>query len=156
MKLCDHLKPDCIFLGKDLPAKEAVLRFAAEKFSACGEPLDADTLFSCMMKRETVMSTGVGDGVGIPHGACKDLEEAHVLLVSLSAPVDYQALDNQPVDIIVAMVVPDTERELHLRLLACIARVLKNRKFGQLVRVASDPDTLYQDLLILEKHIALQ
>ncbi len=153
MKLCDILKPECVFLGVDLPDKDAVLKFAAERFSPGSLALGPDALFTCMMEREKVMSTGVGDGVGIPHGACPDLENACVLLLGLARPVNYSALDGKPVDIILAMVVPENQRELHLRLLACMARILKTRQFVELVRNATDPEALYQNLLNLEEQL---
>jgi mannitol/fructose-specific phosphotransferase system IIA component (Ntr-type) len=99
------------------------------------------------------MSTGVGDGIALPHAATPDVINAAVVLVRLASPVDFEAIDNLPVDIILALILPEGETHLHLQLLAGLSRLCKNPEFLALIRLSQDSEALWTALQALEDQI---
>ena len=141
-------------LNASFPDKDAVLRYAAELFQRNGTVQDADRLYRDLMAREEVMSTGIGGGFGVPHATSPDTESIHTLLIRLAEPIDFQALDASPVDVIMVLVVPENERQLHISLLAGIARLCKYTTFLETIRQASSPERLIEDVAKLENEMA--
>jgi len=154
MKICLCLRPEEIVLNASIPDKDAVLQYAAELFQRKGTVSNAERLYRELKAREEVMSTGIGGGFGVPHAVSPEIEDVHVLLLRLEEPIDFQALDALPVDVVMVLVVPEGDREVHLRLLACIARLCKCTTFLEAVRRAANPDRLIQDVAELEEHMA--
>jgi PTS system nitrogen regulatory IIA component len=90
------------------------------------------------MDRERLGSTGIGSGIGIPHGKIKDLESL-VLGFGLSRKgVDFEAIDGQPTHIFFILITPENSTGLHLKLLARISRILKNDHFKERLQNATD------------------
>ena len=154
MKIWIRLRPEEIVLNASFPDKDAVLRYAAELFQRNGTVQDADRLYRDLMAREKVMSTGIGGGFGVPHATSPDAESIHTLLIRLAEPIDFQALDASPVDVIMVLVVPENEWQLHIRLLAGIARLCKYTTFLETIRQASSPERLIEDVAKLENEMA--
>ena len=95
------------------------------------------------MNRERLGSTGIGEGVGIPHGKLKELPSL-ILGFGLSRKgVDFESIDNQPVYIFFLLLTPEDSAGLHLKLLARISRILKNDLFRQQLREAQTADEVY-------------
>ena len=154
MKIWEQLRPEQIFLNVDLRNKEAVLRFVADAFARSGVVKNANRLFAGMESREAVLSTGIGNGIGIPHTSSAEVEGGAMLLVRLSAPIEFEALDALPVDIILALVVAAEETTLHLQILAGVARLCRNPRFLPLIREAADSHTLLDSIKELEEEKA--
>ncbi len=150
MKICDYLKPEYIFLNTLLTDKESVLRFVADSCVQKGVVKDAALLYQGLENREKTMSTGIGGGIAFPHTTNTEVEDAAILLICLSKPMEFEALDNRPVDTIIPIVVSDTRTDLHIRLLARISRLCKNPDFLGAVRRAESPDKLWEDIKGLE------
>jgi fructose-specific phosphotransferase system IIA component len=153
MKICNFLKADHIFLDQPLPDKDHVLRFLAKTGYDTGLVPNRKDLLDGLLRRERIMSTGVGDGIALPHAAISDVTGAAVLLVRLETPVDFEALDNLPVDIILALILPEGQTHLHLQLLAGLSRLCKNPEFLALIRLSHDSKALWQGLQTLEEQI---
>jgi len=153
MKICNFLKADHVFLDKTLPNKDDVLRFLADAGYSNGLVKNKKGLLDGLLRRERIMSTGVGDGIALPHAATPDVADAAVLLVRLKDPIDFDALDNLPVDIILALILPEGQTHLHLQLLAGLSRLCKNPEFLALIRLSRDPKTLWNSLQTLEDQI---
>ncbi len=153
MKFCDYLQNETIFLGISLPDKEAVLRFIADACVQKGVAKNADQIYEGLKNREKTMSTGVGDGLAFPHTTSLDIKDAAVLLISLAKSIDFEALDDQPVNTILALVVPENKTSLHLRLLARISRLCKNSDFIQTIRKADNTEKLLAEIRIFEDEI---
>ncbi len=151
MKIYTYLQTEHIFLHAALPDKEAVLRFVADTCMKRGIVRDADTLYEGMQKREQTMSTGIGDGIGFPHTTSSDARDAFVLLIHLAKPIDFEALDKLPVDIIMALVIPENQTSLHLSILAGVSRLCKMTEFLQAVRKADNPEKLCEAITSLEE-----
>jgi PTS system nitrogen regulatory IIA component len=95
------------------------------------------------MDRERLGSTGIGGGIGIPHGKIKDLESL-VLGFGLSRKgVDFEAIDGKPTHIFFVLITPENSTGLHLKLLARISRILKNDQFKERLQNAADRDEIF-------------
>jgi len=153
MNIIDYLPEKQVFLDVKVKNKEGVLRFIAEASVKNGIVKNGDLLFTGMKKREETMSTGVGMGIGIPHTTSKEANDAALLLIRLSNPIDFQSLDGQPIDIAIALVIPENNTTLHLRLLARVTRLCRNKEFLKALRRAVDPSELCSKIRKLEEKI---
>ena len=154
MKIWKFLQAEHIFLDINLPDKESVFHFVADSFAGLGIIRDAAIFYEDMKKREQTMSTGIGKGIGIPHATNLSAKCADTLLLRLTAPIEYEALDKLPVDIILPIVVPENQTSLHLQLLAGISRLCRNPEFLKTVRQAEDSRELLEEIKKLEGSMA--
>ena len=154
MKILNHLKAKNIFLNQLLPGKNETIRFAADNFAKNGAVKNADDLYRGMMKRENTMSTGIGGGIGLPHTTSIEAEDAAVILIRLAEPIKFDSIDDRPVDIVLALVIPENRKSLHLQLLAGVSRLCKNSDFLDAVRQESSSEILWQKINELEKKMA--
>lgn len=154
MKIWEFLSPDRIVLDATFSDKDQALLEAARLFADSGVVSDGDALYRGMAAREALMSTGVGNGIGIPHAAGSYVLAPAVALLRVSPPIGFDALDKKPVDLLIAVVVPENEQRTHLSLLAGVARLCKTTKFLSSVRKAGDPAKLYSRIKALEKKMA--
>lgn len=96
--------------------------------------VDAQTLTSireAVMEREQIMSTGVGKGLAIPHGKVKNLNDSHAVFARLASPIDYNAIDGEPVQLIFLLIGPKSSNSLHIKLLSRISRLMNNSGFRE-------------------------
>ncbi len=153
LKISDFITSDNIFLGVTIKDKEAVLRFIADKCLENGIVTDADSVFRGLLEREASMSTGVGQKMAFPHTTTSEREEAAVLVISLKKALPYDSIDNNPVDTIFAIIIPESNQTQHLQILARISRLCRNKEFMQCVKSAANPEKLKQEILRLENEI---
>lgn len=119
-------------------ALSLVSEIAARQFG-----LDAGEVLDALLAREQAGSTGVGSGVAAPHARLKGLTQMRGLFVRLETPVDYGALDGQPVDLIFALLTPPDAGSEHLRALARVARLLRQKELREQLRQARTTDAIY-------------
>ena len=155
MKIIEYLPESHILLDVALADKESLLHFIADTCVKNRVVSDGKTLFKGMKNREQTMSTGVGKGIGIPHTTSAEAKNAVVLLIRPLEPIDFQALDEKPVDVVLALVIPEKDTTLHLRLLARITRLCRNREFMDAIRKADHPNGLYREIGVLEEKIMI-
>lgn len=105
---------------------------------AAGAPLSECEIFNGLIARERLGSTGLGHGVAIPHGRFADLDQTIAILVHFAEPVDYDAADGEPVDLAVALMVPEESTEEHLQLLAGLAEMFSDDGMRSSLRRAPD------------------
>ena len=96
-----------------------------------------------LMERERLGSTGVGYGVAIPHGRFPELDKIFGVFAKLEKPVNYDALDNQPVDLVFLLLVPEKAGASHLKALAKISRILRDQSVCEKLRGADSGDAIY-------------
>ena len=116
-----------------------------------GNTEQADTLFHNLVARERLGSTGIGEGVAIPHCRVSGFHQIHGCLVKLKDPVDFGALDDQPVDLIFALIVPEEKNDEHLATLARIAGIMQDDQSRQSLRQCKNNDELFNTALHLER-----
>ncbi len=136
------LERSCTKVSIAATSRKALLQYASDLLAETYE-LPARKLFDELMSRERLGSTGLGEGVAIPHCriAC---EKIHAACLTLAQPVDYDAVDGEPVDLIFILLVPPDENSAHLELLSDLARLYSSdANRAQLRRAASDEE-LYE------------
>ncbi len=138
-----------VVAGSRKKALEAASDLLAEHYSE----LSARALFDELMGRERLGSTGLGEGVAIPHCRipCKQIVGA---FLKLEEPVDYDAMDDQPVDLLFVLVVPPLETTAHLEVLAVLARVFESPESRRRLRAQKSDGALYEELIGLASNDA--
>jgi PTS system nitrogen regulatory IIA component len=153
MKISDVLSPEltrCAFSGRSKKRIiEALSQLLAEHLNGGNEL--SERLFDNFVAREKLGSTGLGKGVAIPHCRTSGVKKIHGCLVKLTHPVDFDAIDDQPVDLIFALVVPEEKNDEHLSTLARIASIMQNDDYRQRLRNCSEDAILYNTVLELER-----
>lgn len=124
-------------------SKKRVLEQLAQLFSGAVEDLSEDTLFQSLIGRERLGSTGIGEGIAIPHCRFPTGGETLCACITLEEPVDFDAIDNAPVDIIFAMLVPEDANSEHLATLASLAEKLQKPEFVKGLRNATSDTQLF-------------
>ena len=122
-------------------SKKASLEAAAEAIATAQESIDARQLLEALMAREKLGSTNLGDGIAIPHCRFADCQQPVASLLCLANPIGF---DNQEVDLLFILVVPEQETRLHLDLLAILARVFDRQPNAQDLRKTRNDRDLYE------------
>ncbi len=154
MKIWNRFHIGRIFLDVPLLDKDDVLRFISEAFASEGLVSDSTMLYHGLCEREKTLTTGIGGGIGIPHAISGETEDVALLLIRLANPVDFESLDAQPVQIILGLVAPETKPDLHLRVLAALARLCQAPGFMNAVKDATDKETLLKEIKGIEEKMA--
>jgi len=105
--------------------------------------IEKDTVYDALLEREQLGATSVGDGVAIPHARLPNLEHVSGVFVRLTQPIDYDAADEQPVDLVFLLLAPESANAEHLRALAKISRLFRKQDYRDSLRGAEDGDALY-------------
>lgn len=146
MDLSDLLTPQAVLPSLHAQSKKQVLQEVCDSAAAI-TGLPEREIFDSILQRERLGSTGVGHGVAIPHGKLKAVDRLVGVFARLSRPVDFDALDDQPVDLVFLLLAPESAGADHLKALARIARVLRDGAVAQKLRLATDAEQLYQVLI---------
>ena len=125
MHISNILKEKNIFLGLKSASKREFLKDLAEKASEVSG-IDAMTIFDAVMERENLGSTGFGDGTAMPHGRFANLDKTYAFLAKPSYPVDFDAVDGKPIDLVFLLMSPENSGADHLTALAMLSRILKD------------------------------
>lgn len=140
MEIHELLTPDRIRIGLPGSSKKRVLENASELFAGC--TVDPATIFQALFDRERLGSTGIGEGVALPHGRLKHLTEAIGALVVFEEPIDFEAVDQKPVSMAFILLVPEEATEEHLQLLAKLASFFSDAKHRDQVLAATTPEQI--------------
>lgn len=140
----DILCPDCTHSAVQVTSKDEVLQRISQFLAAKLPQVSETEVYDSLLKREKLGSTGVGMGIAIPHGRIPSAQHPVATLFVLETPIEFDAIDNQPVDIIFALVVPEDQPEAHLQTLAEVAQRFNNREYCRLLRQAQSDEDLYQ------------
>jgi PTS system nitrogen regulatory IIA component len=131
---------------QSLLSKKRVFERAAEAMGGSLN-LSSETIYRALLAREKLGSTAIGEGIAIPHCRINDCAVPAGCLVTLQEPIDFGSADGQDVDIIFVLLVPEEATEVHLKLLAALARSFSNAEVRDRVRQTQDPEALKQLLL---------
>jgi PTS system nitrogen regulatory IIA component len=145
MKIRDFLSPANVVLDVRANEKTRLLQQLSTR-AASELGLDPDEISSQIAKREELGSTGVGNGVALPHARLRRLTAPFGLLARLHRGIDFEAIDNEPVDIVFLLLLPETGEGAQLNALACAARVLREPEILERVRNAPDCEALFRAL----------
>lgn len=146
MQLNEVLSLDCTKTAVQCTSKKRALEIISE-IAAQHSGLDSNRLFECMLSREKVGTTGIGNGIAIPHGRMLDSDQAIAVLLQCEQPVDFDAIDSRPVDILFALLVPDEQCKTHLTTLSLMAEKLNDKATLKRLRHAETDQELY-DIMV--------
>jgi PTS system nitrogen regulatory IIA component len=146
MDLAELLRPEGVIANLRVVAKKQALqelaKRAAELPELKGKIAERD-IFEVLLERERLGTTGVGAGIAIPHGKLPRLERLHGLFAKLDRPIDFEAIDEQPVDLIFVLLAPEAAGADHLKALARVSRLLRDRATCEKLRGSDSADALY-------------
>ena len=145
MKISDFLSPTEALLNVRASDKEKLLQALAHK-AAAKLNLSEDDIVSELLKREGLGSTGMGNGVAIPHARFQTIEKPFGIIAKLKQPIDFDAIDGQPVDIVFMLLLPTASEGEQLGALACVARKLRAADDLVQLRRAKNASELYAAL----------
>ena len=146
MKISDILSEDMVLAGLTATSKSHAIEQIAE-FVAAKKHCDAHKIYEAIWERENLGSTGYGESVAFPHARIDDLKELITVFVQLKNPIDYDALDGNPVDLLAVIISPEKSGEDHLQILALFSRLLKNHDICDKVRHSQNAQEIYKNLL---------
>lgn len=142
MDLSDLLPVEAVLSNLKASSKKQALQEMAAKAAVITARTDRE-IFDTLLQREKLGSTGVGHGVAIPHGKLQGLEKLVGVFARLDKPVDFDALDDEPVDLMFLLLAPENAGADHLKALARIARVLREPAVAGKLRAANDANAIY-------------
>ena len=142
MKIADILSPQAVFHGlKAANKKKLIAELAGYAASVAG--LDEGKVFESLWEREKLNSTGVGHGVAVPHARVPKLEKIVALFAQLDSAIDFEAIDEAPVDLAFVLLTPADAGADHLKALARVSRFMRNATVCEKLRAANDRAELY-------------
>ncbi|WP_147821377.1 PTS sugar transporter subunit IIA [Salidesulfovibrio onnuriiensis] len=144
MKLGDYLEKELIIPALTSATKAEVLAELVSPLASTTASFDAEQAVSVLLEREKLGTTGIGDGIAIPHGKLESLEKIRVVVGRSIEGVEFEALDFKPCHIFFLVLAPEQVAGLHLRLLAQISRLLKDENFRREFLQAEDGETLWK------------
>jgi nitrogen PTS system EIIA component len=146
MDIADLITPDGVIANLRVSGKKQALHELARR-AAQLTGLHERVIFDALLERERLGSTGVGLGIAVPHGKLPGLARLHGLFARLERPIDYDSVDDQPVDLVFLLLAPESAGADHLKALARISRLLRNRAVCEKLRGTDKTDALYALLI---------
>ena len=143
MQLSEILTSSCTSCDVDVTSKKRILEKICQLAAMQITEIDEDELLTSLLDREKMGSTGIGNGIAIPHGRLPNASKAVAVLVTTEHAIDFDAIDNRDVDIFIALFVPENSCEQHLDTLQNIAKLFSDKKIIKQVRKCNDDQSLY-------------
>tara|TARA_B100000315_G_scaffold260597_1_gene323311 strand:+ start:3769 stop:4233 length:465 start_codon:yes stop_codon:yes gene_type:complete len=153
MELTDLLTPECVVANLKATSKKQALQELSKRIAEVIEHNERD-IFEILLEREKLGTTGVGDGIAIPHGKLESLEKLHGFFARLERPVDFDSIDERPVDLIFLLLAPESAGADHLKALARVSRLLRDKAHCDKLRGSDSPEALYALITEQETHRA--
>ena len=145
MEIHDILAPDSVLTSVRATSKKQALQELAKQASQV-TGLHDRTIFDVLLERERLGTTGVGRGIAIPHGKLSELDRLHGIFAVLEQPIEFDSVDDQPVDLIFLLLAPESAGADHLKALARVSRLLRDSNFCDRLRAAANPGELFDAL----------
>lgn len=142
MNISDLLVPKAVHAALKAQGKKHLLQELAARAHDLGD-LPERRVFETLMERERLGSTGVGSGIAIPHGRMPEVHAITGLFARLDTPINYESVDGQPVDLVFMLLAPENAGADHLKALARVSRLLRDRATCEKLRAAATAEALY-------------
>lgn len=136
------LQPANVLADLEVSGKKRLFEQAAQVIHV-SHKVDAQEVFDSLFSREKLGSTGLGYGIAIPHGRIKHLKDTACAFLRLSTPIDFDAPDGQPVDLVFVLLAPAAATEVHLQILGELAAMFSDEAFRRQLRAAPDAAALH-------------
>ncbi|WP_419797595.1 MAG: PTS IIA-like nitrogen regulatory protein PtsN [Terasakiella sp.] len=142
MEISDILTPERVVASlRATSKKQALQELARHASSVTG--LNERAIFDVLLERERLGTTGVGNGIAIPHGKLNELDSLYGLFARIEKPVDFDSIDDDPVDLIFVLLAPEGAGADHLKALARVSRLLRDDSACEKLRGSDTPEALY-------------
>lgn len=142
MEIDDLITPEGVVASLRVSSKKQALQELSKRAAELTGQQER-AIFEVLTERERLGTTGVGNGIAIPHGKLAGLDRLHGLFARLQTPVDFDAIDDQPVDLICLLMAPETAGADHLKALARVSRLLRDRAVCDKIRGSENPEAIY-------------
>jgi len=142
MDIVNLLSPEGVIPRLHATSKKQALQELAKHASAM-TGLHERTIFDVLLERERLGTTGVGNGIAIPHGKLPGIDRLYGLFARLETPIDFDAIDEQPVDLIFMLLAPENAGADHLKALARVSRLLRDKATCEKLRGSDRADALF-------------
>jgi nitrogen PTS system EIIA component len=142
MEISELLTPRSVVAQLRVTGKKQVLQEIARR-AAATTGINERRIYEVLSERERLGTTGIGRGVAVPHGKLAELRRVYGLFARLDRPIAFEAIDNQPVDLVFVLLAPLDAGAEHLKALAMVSRLLRDRTICEKLRGTDNPDALY-------------
>ena len=146
MRIPEILSPDRIRCGVEVSSKKSALEEMARLMASSEPALTYTEIFDCLNARERLGSTGLGHGIAIPHGRFQHIKKPAAAFLQLKSGINYDAIDQKPVDLVFGLIVPADSTDEHLQILSCLAEMCCGGTLLNRLRRASTPEKIYEIL----------
>jgi len=147
MKISELLDPQAIVADLKAKDKSTTLAELTDSLISCESSLDRDDVIAVLQEREKLGSTGIGDGVAIPHGKLAGIPELKLVFGRSHSGVDFESMDGQPAYLFFLLIAPEESVGVHLKTLARISKLLKDVSVRKKLMDAPDQQAIYQVIL---------
>ena len=144
MNLIDILNPKCICSPLQSVDKQDVINELVDALAASGQVSDTESLKSAVWTREQTRTTGIGHGLAIPHGKCSTMKGLAIAIGKPAQPIDFEAIDSQPVQLIVLLASPPDKTSDHIQALAQISRMINDSAFRESIYQSNSSEEIYE------------
>lgn len=153
MNLMDILTPESICVPLRNTEKQAVIDELVDLLVEQGKVRDGKALKEAVWSREQTRTTGIGAGLAIPHGKCAGLDALAIAIGKPAAPIDFEALDNKPVNLVVLLASPPDKTSDHIQALARISKLMADESFRETIYAADTAEEVYE--LLRSRHASV-
>ena len=143
MKLLDLLSVDCIRAPLESTSKQGVINELVDLLAADNRVKSASALKEAVWTREQTRTTGIGHGLAIPHGKCDGMSNLAIAIGKPAQPMDFEAIDEQPVSLVVLLASPPDRTSEHIQALALISRMISQEEFRERIYAATSADEIH-------------
>lgn len=147
MDIASILFPDCTKSAVRCNSKKKLLELISELAAQRLSGLTQQDVFNALLEREKLGSTGLGNGIALPHGKIDNEQKIVAVMVQCESPVEFDAIDKKPVDLLFALLVPGDQCQQHLKTLAHVAEKLSDKALLKQLRNAQGDDELYKVMI---------
>jgi fructose-specific phosphotransferase system IIA component len=150
MRLTEILKPENIKVPLAAKTKNEAITELVQLLADNGQVTDAKKVVEAVLERENTRTTGIGNGLAIPHGKCTGTKELVMAIGKPAMPIDFQSIDGRPVTVIWMLTSPPDKTGPHIHALARISRLMTIDKFQAALRIAKTPQEVYDAIVAQE------
>jgi len=154
MQIKDFISEEGMVFSPSVSSKKAALEILSDSLAYLDNNLSKSKVLDALLAREKLGSTGLGEGIAIPHCRMQELESINVTMLKLEESVEYESSDDKPVFFLFCLVVPEDANDTHLELLASLAELLDNEQLRNSIQKSSNARELYQILTQDPKYLA--
>ena len=147
MQISEILIPERTLCGVSTGSKKAALEIMSSLIASADSSLTQTEVFNSLISREKLGSTGLGNGIALPHGRLKHSQNTLGAFVRLQTGIDYDAIDMKPVDLLFALLVPEESTQEHLNILARLAEMFSNKENVARLRTEQSRDEIFAVLI---------